>query len=335
MTAGRYHAKTHQSTRTFLEARATLVRDLKRGIVPARPDGKLPLLLAAHRILEEHYKPNTSREKSATYALAELWSLYPDDCLEDITRDKLHRWCVVMTARGNQAETQAAKLSVVGRMHEHFDLAERCRIPYPRRRKPLKWWLKPESEAQVVAWCDEQKTDQATTLRDYVRFIVRTGLRVEEALRLQRMHFTGLGTENPVMEVRGTKTRAAHRTLPMLRDAADIVISRIRLEGDPADYLFTSQRIYRKAGHSTKPGPLRYGVLQAQWRACRAAIGIPINGATGLKSLRRSFAGIMSDRGAPTEKLQNYLGHEQITTTQGYLRLIGRNSIEQLRQWFR
>lgn len=240
-----------------------------------------------------------------------------------------------MTARGNSAQTQACKISVIGKMYEHFDIAERCRIPYPRMRKPLKWWLTPEAEARVVAWCDEQQTDTAATLRDYVRFIVRTGLRVEEALRLQRMHFTGLGTDSPTMEVRGTKTKAAHRTLPLLSEAADIIISRIGLDGDPEDYLFAGQRAYRKHGFNHGPEPLRYTILQTQWKACRAALGIPVGGTTGLKALRRSFARVVSDRGAPTEMLQMYLGHEQIATTQGYLHLVGRDSVERLRQWFR
>lgn len=335
MTAGRYHGRTRAATRAFLDARAALVRDLKRGVVPMRPDGKLPLLLAAHRILEEHYKPHTTREKQSTYALAELWSLYSDDCLEDITRDKLQHWKTVMLARGNTAVTQIGKLSVVGVMHKHFDVAERCCIPAPRVRKPLKWWLTPDMEARVAAWCDKQQTKKAATLRDYVRFIVRTGLRVQEALRLQRMHFTGLGTENPIMEVRGTKTKAAHRTLPLLRDAADIIINRIGFEGDPEDYLFAGQRAYRKRGFNHGPEPLRYTILQTQWKACRAAVGIPVDGTTGLKALRRSFARVVSDRGVPTEMLQTYLGHEQIATTQGYLHLIGRDNIERLRQWFR
>lgn len=312
------------------------MRDLKRGVVPVRPDGKHPLLLAAHRVLEEHYKPHTKREKQSTKALAELWSLYPDDCLEDITRDKLHHWKTIMSARGNAAQTQICKLSVVGVMYNHFDIEERCRIPNPRLRKPLKWWMSPELEARVIAWCDEQRTEKAATLRDYVRFIVRTGLRLEEALRLQRMHFTGLGSESPTMEVRGTKTKAAHRTLPLLSEAADIIISRIRLEGDPEDYLFAGHDAYPKPGDNHGPQPLRYTILQTQWKACRASLGgIPVDGTAGLKALRRSFARVVSDRGAPTEMLQTYLGHEQISTTQGYLHLVGRDSVERLRQWFR
>jgi integrase len=310
------------------------VQDLKRGVMLVRPDGKLPLLLAAHRVLAEHYEPHTTRHPHATSALAELWSLYPDDCLEDITRDKLHHWKTVMTARGNSAQTQVSKLSVVGVMCEHFDI-EGCRVPYPRLRKPLKWWLSPDNEARVVAWCEAQQTETATTLRDYVRFIVRTGLRVEEALRLQRMHFTGLGTDDRVMEVRGTKTTAAHRTLPMLREAADIVISRIGLEGDPEDYLFADHRIRRRhRGCNHGPEPLRYTILQVQWKACRAAVGITENLAS-LKAFRRSFARVVSDRGVPTEMIQTYLGHEQIATTQGYLRLVGRDNVERLRKWFR
>jgi integrase len=309
------------------------VRDLKRGVVPVSRDGKLPLLLAAHRILEEHYGPNTTRYPQALAALAELWSLYPEDYLDDITRDKLHHWNTVMLARGNGASTRTSKLSVVGVMHEHFDVAGRCRIPYPPQAKRLKWWLTPENEARVLAWCEAEPGME--TLSDYLRFILTTGLRVQEALRLQRMHFAGLGTDKPVMLVPGTKTEAAQAPLPLLPDAVTIITRRVGLAGDLEDYLFAGERVYCKRGHTGGPEPLRYQTLQTWWKECRCAVGIPVNLNTGLKALRRSFARVASDRSVPTEAIQLYLRHSQITTTQGYLRLVGRDDVERLRQWFR
>ncbi|GAB1717051.1 MAG: hypothetical protein NTAFB05_20930 [Nitrobacter sp.] len=64
---------------------------------------------------------------------------------------------------------------------------------------------------------------------ELLRFIDHTDLKMEEALALQRKHFTGLGTDKPVM--------LKPRKQPLTGSAATFVIRRLALEGDPEDYV--------------------------------------------------------------------------------------------------
>jgi integrase len=237
-----------------------------------------------------------------------------------------------MRARGNGASTINCHLSTVGVMFKHFDVQSACRVPYVREPKNLKWWLTPEVEAQATGW---MTANGYHDLRDYTIFVVRTGLRLEEVLRCQRTHFTGLATARPSLSIPGTKTAAAQASIPLLPEAAALALARLGPDGDPCDYLFagrTNQRTWKR--HNGGPSPMRYHDLQEPWLMCRRAIGLgDVRGAT-LKAFRRSFARIGSDRGVPTEILQKYLRHELISTTMEYLRLTGGSDVERMRQWF-
>lgn len=273
-----------------------------------------PLATAARITLEQHYRV-TTRYSHARGAYAELCHLFPDAHLQTLSTAMLRTWIAHMRRNGNRASTINAKLSAVGVMFGYFEIEGR-KVPYVREALAPKWWMTPETEARAIAWCHAHG---AADFAEYIRWTVLTGLRVEETLRVQRQHFTGLGTDHPSLTVPGTKTRAAQATIPLLPEAADIAMRLMGHEGAATDHLFR----------------VRYVALQLRWKACRKALGLEgIHGAT-LKSFRRSFARIATERGLPPDMLRQYMRHEHLATTAGYLRLVGGYGTEQMREWFR
>jgi integrase len=304
MTGGRHHKRFATATIAFMDAECA----------SPSPHGMTPLRYAAHVVLEEHYK-RTSRYDHSRRAYADLCDLFPDACVETLSTAMLRQWVKRMEERGNKASTINANLSTIGVMFEHLDVLEPCRVPYVPKRKELKWWLSPEVEQQATTWLI---TNGHHDLRDFMRFVVLTGLRVEEVLRCKRGDFTGLCTDRPTLSVPGTKTTMSQAAIPLLPEAASLVVTRLGHEGRTEDHLFH----------------VRYHTLQAGWMECRKALGITSTSAT-LKSFRRSFARVASDRGTPTEIIQKLLRHEMIQTTMDYLRLTGGSDVERMRQWMR
>lgn len=281
---------------------------------PSSTPALTPLAKAARTVLEQHYSV-TTRYGHARAAYAELCHLFPDAHLETLNKAMLQTWVAYMRRRGNKPSTINCKLSVVGVMFGYFDIEGRT-VPFVRESPVPMWWLTPETEKLAIAWCH---TAQAIDLAEYIRWTVLTGLRVEETLRVQRQHFTRLETDQPSLTVPGTKTRAAQATIPLLPEAAALAIRLLGEEGSATDHLFR----------------VRYVALQRRWQECRKALGLEgIHGAT-LKSFRRSFARIATERGLPPDMLRQYMRHEHLATTAGYLRLVGGYGTEQMRQWFR
>lgn len=189
-----------------------------------------------------------------------------------------------------------------------------CFVP---PRKPLKWWLRPEDEARLATWVGTERPDLLPLLL-HVLWTTRTGLRVEETLRLQRRHFVDLDGESPAFTVPGTKTAGAGDvTLPLSRDAAAI-----------ARLCFT-----RWPGED-RMVPLSYEALRGQWQDAREFLGAAAEPLATLKALRRSAARYLHvGKGMPLDMVRTYLRHSNVTTTMGYLRLTGGYAHADLRRF--
>lgn len=180
---------------------------------------------------------------------------------------------------------------------------------YQRIPRKLKWWLKPDAEALVIKRARE---DGEHLLADYILWTTRTGLRVEENLRLTRSAFAITSNGRVLVTVPGLKTAQAEATLPLMPDAAEVFRRRLGREGDAGDRLF----------------PISYDNLAIKWRIYSVlAGGTHAKGAT-LKALRRSAArhlhiGREGKNPMPLDMVRTYLRHETLDTTLGYLRLTG------------
>jgi site-specific recombinase XerD len=182
--------------------------------------------------------------------------------------------------------------------------------------KIAKWWLPPEKLEELLVELRSQ-VDRGDLLlfSDYIELIAKTGLRVEEALRLKVRHYTGEQT----LLVPGTKTLRSQATIAIMPRAEEIIVGRIRsVKDDPEALLF----------------PFGYPWAAARWSECRGLLGAHEVSTATLKALRRTFAKIATGRGMPTATLQDILRHESITTTQGYLAVVGdEQKLQEQKKW--
>lgn len=315
----------HTSTRDWLAA-----PENPRSASP--PSTLTPLLGATRRVLAEHYGNGHTRFAHARTAFAELCEVHPDGHVETLTTTLLRTWVERMQGRGNRTATINSKLTVVGVLFEHLQI-DGCKVPFVREPRPLKWWMTPELEASALGWCTDHSRHD---LADYIRWAVLTGLRVEETLRAQRQHFTGLGTERPSLTVPGTKTTDAQATIPLFLEAAALAARRLGASGITTQQLFPAPpHVYVLDRRKTSPTQRAYLALQSDWQDCRHALGLDGTHGATLKALRRSMARLATERGMPTSVLQKYLRHGDIKTTEGYLKLVGGYDTELMRQWVR
>ncbi len=243
---------------------------------------------------------------------------------EDVTLDILKMAASGWRASGLSAATVNRRLAVLSKMG--ID----CKGAWATKGRPYKWWMRPELEAPIFADLRDHGQDG---LIIYIRWAAKTGLRVEESLRLRRHHFAG---DFMRVTVPGTKTAASFDTLPLGAEARAIAQERFgRSDGDafllsaeadlmdgPSAVLGLSRAEYAK-----------YIELQRAWLACRRRLKIADHTAT-LKAFRRTAARYLHvDLGMPLGLVQQYLRHESLETTLGYLRLTGGYAEDEMRRY--
>lgn len=268
-----------------------------------------------------------TRNEKPTIAQAETVVSYFEGTgvhdLDDITTDHINAMVHHFQRSGTGSSSIKRKMAVLNVMCDVGlqavpPLATR-RVPTFRVRQPrvLKWWLRPEDQARLTVWLRAQGDE---LMADYVDFVCFTGLRVEEALRVDATMFTGLDTAKPCLLVPGIKTDGSQKMLPILPEVVEVVKRRIS----------AAPRIGGRAGMLF---PVSYFTLRDKWSECRDYLGYGHIHTATLRALRRSFARIASERGMPTEILRDYLRHSNIATTAGYLQLVGGYDAEMMRQW--
>jgi integrase len=181
-----------------------------------------------------------------------------------------------------------------------------CRPKLPNK---LKWWLTPRQQEAMRAMLGADDP-----LMQFADWTLLTGLRVEETLRLTRDSFNEDFTE---VNVPGLKTVAAQATLP-LSSAATVV----------AVYVFKGRN--RGLMFHT----VNYCQLMRKWARVRKQMGIENPGAT-LKAFRRGAARQLTVGGMPLDMLRQYLRHESVRTTMGYLRLVGGYDKDEMRKFLK
>ena len=179
----------------------------------------------------------------------------------------------------------------------------------PRLPNKLKWWLTPRQQEAMRAMLGADDP-----LMQFADWTLLTGLRVEETLRLTRDCFNDDFTE---VNVPGLKTVAAQATLT-LSSAATVV----------AVYVFKGRNRGRMF-HT-----VNYRQLMRKWATVRKQMGIEHPGAT-LKAFRRWAARQLTVGGMPLDMLRQYLRHESVSTTMGYLRLVGGYDKNEMRKFLK
>ena len=185
-------------------------------------------------------------------------------------------------------------------------------VKAPKDPRKLKWWLRPEEEEKALVWLrqfpDAGNRRPRGRLADHIEWTTKTGLRIEETLALTPLSFSADFTE---VMVPGLKTASSQATLPI----------------SPAVGELGAQLV-------GWPTPTTYEDLLTAWNAIRSLMGWPPEAT--LKSLRRSAARYLHyDLGMPLDLVRQYLRHEDIATTMGYLRLTGGVSTADYRRYLK
>jgi site-specific recombinase XerD len=242
--------------------------------------------------------------------------------LEDITSQIVARYIEARQRQDVTASTINKELSALDKVFEWAleQTPPLCtRKPKWKRVKPekiAKWWLPPEKATELLRELRSQPDREDLDLfADYIELICQSGLRVEEVHRLKVRHYMG----GQALLVPGTKTEKSQGTIAISKRAEQIIKARIRnVKDDPEAMLF----------------PFSYSWAAARWSECRGFLGVQDVKTATLKALRRTFAKIANAKGMPTATLQKILRHGSITTTQGYLDLMGDEAqLEEQKKW--
>jgi integrase len=192
-------------------------------------------------------------------------------------------------------------------------------LPRPTIKVPRKenWWMSPEDHRKAVAWLRED--DRNLLFADLIDMIVYEGLRVEEALRLEPRHFTGMDTAEPWIKAPGTKTKGSEAPIPLFPEAIPVAERSI---------------LRAEKNRWTKLFPINKRQVETSWNHVRRELGAENIPTATMKALRRTFAAYANSRGMPTATIQQVLRHQTITTTEGYLKLQGSRALDESRRYF-
>lgn len=221
--------------------------------------------------------------------------------------EALGKWQRYLTDElGNGASRANSKLSVLRQVYKTAGMQFPDQIVKPLvRSKAPKWILTEDQEERLIKWMAGPDAGHTVsyTMGDYVPFVLETGLRVAEVLRL-RIEMLHENHGRYSVEVPGTKTVSSYDIIPISDKAAKILLRR---NSEIGDQLF----------------PANYATTISLWDRCRQYLGLLDTPTATLKGLRRTFA--YRHRHLPPAILQRLLRHTNLATTSEYLNVTGMN----------
>ena len=244
-------------------------------------------------------------------ATLERWGYFtPGDVTEDVALRLLDEWL-----------REALSPTLINKRFMYLRTLGVDWVPRVQEPRYRKWWLRPEDYEALRDWLSTWDHPQAGLVADYIEWTVHTGLRVEESLRIRRSDLLDLHTDEPALTVPGTKNdHSGNVTLPIAIPARNVAARRLGAYGKSTDRLF----------------PIPYRTLTHLWQYCRAVIGAEETPTAALRSLRRSAARYLHvECGMPLDVVRQYLRHENVKTTQSYLRLTGGYTTQEMRRWLK
>ncbi|MBO6814537.1 MAG: site-specific integrase [Rhizobiaceae bacterium] len=242
--------------------------------------------------------------------------------IDDITSEDTDAFITHLKAIGNAPSTINKKisfLSVVSQEAIERDppLASKLiKIKKLKEGVQEKWWLRPEDQEKASKWLRSQNEE---LFADYIDLVCLQGFRIKEMLAVEHRHCVDLYGDSPQIKVPGTKTQKSQATLPVYRESIPILRrSYERAEANGWKNLF----------------PMTYQQAATRWNTVREYLGVSEVKTATLKSLRRTFAWYANKRRMTTSDLKRVMRHNNITTTEGYLDLVGANDLEYTRSYF-
>jgi integrase len=246
-------------------------------------------------------RENLYQAEQALALLEAMGRVYVDE----VSAADLHSFTDICLTAGYAPATIERRLSCLSVLGVMGVTMTRVTVPTLR---PRKWYLRAEDERRLP-----QCPDLAPRALVFINWTCATGLRIEESLRLR---WLDVSLAEATLRVPGTKTAGAEGTIA-LSDGALAILKVLSAETRlPTAFIF----------------PLSYQWLRLEWQKARSYLGFAEVPTATLKILRRSFARRAHLlKGMPTSVLQQYLGHEHLRTTEGYLHFVGGYGVNEQR----
>jgi integrase/recombinase XerC len=176
----------------------------------------------------------------------------------------------------------------------------------PKLKRPLPRPVSEDAARALIAQADETATAPWIGARDaaLITLIYAAGLRISEALALT-------GADHPMPDsVRIRGKGGKERIVPILAAAREAVARYVVL----CPYALTpDQPLFR----ATRGGAMTPRMAQALMHDLRGRLGLPSSATP--HALRHAFATHLLNNGGDLRAIQELLGHESLSTTQGYM----------------
>ncbi len=243
---------------------------------------------------------------------------------KDITRHHIIDFLYHLTQQKRTGVTRARKLASIREYCKFLQESGQIQtnpadnIPAPQREKKTRSYLRPEEYARILS-----AAAASGEPRDYaiLQLLLQTGLRVSELvnLELKDVDFGG-----KVLLVRGGKGNK-DRTVPLETKGINAVNS----------YLANSEYMDRRARTNDRHlflsrdgrGLTTRSIMKLVTKYARQA---GIERQVSPHTLRHTFATHKASQGISVFVLQDWMGHEKITTTQVYVHEAGRANVQRL-----
>ena len=176
---------------------------------------------------------------------------------------------------------------------------------------------RPLTDSEMAAILSSPQAAVGTLLGDSIRLLALGGMRCEELARMRVGDLKGLDGPTPWVDLKGSKTEAARRPLPIHSEALSIYLRRAEGKAD-GDYLLDELRTPPDGSAMERGQPItkHFGRLLA-----RLGVGEREDGArqgnVDLHSLRRRWVTQAEQAGHPENLIASCVGHQRPGMTFG------------------
>jgi site-specific recombinase XerD len=253
--------------------------------------------------------PSTLRSYATDLAQFVGWlfrSFSPDMSPEEVQRSDIEDYLFSLSRTGLSGQTRARKLAAIRgffrylKSHGRISSSPAMEIEAPRKEQRQQVWLHTDEYSAMVNAAAANPRDRAI-----LQVFLQTGLRISELCDLRLSDIDFAAKTLTVRQGKGQKSRAIEL------EAKGIQALRLwlRLRDDDAedDHLFLN-----RFGQAFGQRGVRNLVTKY-----RQAAGITKKATP--HSFRRTFADYKARNGITLPELMDWLGHERLSTTQGYI----------------
>jgi integrase len=282
------------------ETCATLALAQEREVALTQ-DGGLTISVLRDKTIARVWADQKSAEKSIEVSSLVVRGIGPNVRVTDLNARLIDDFIAGLEKQGNSNGTINRKLAVLSKMlhfakqREYIDSVPH--IQFKRAAKGRDRFLTPDEEARILAVF---KLWSQTDMHDLVVFLLDTGARVGEALKLEWSDFQ---LKDGVCRVtfRDTKNSTT-RSVPLTKRVEKIALTRLGLVG------------------RSRPFDLNYTQVRDMWERMREHLTIKDKDFV-IHMLRHTCASRLVQRGASIQYVKEWLGHKTLAMTMRYAHL--------------